>query len=1127
MAEAIATLSLVTNVFQVVSFTAQVVELCRSTLEDGSPDPSIAQKTAHLETLLKSLKDHVHRFDPVCPDDDETNAAKVDRQDARNRLRNISKDLADKIEELHSEMAKITVLQSSSWPKRLRAMAKYKFRYEPKISLLMKHIDATRGQLDSEFLSRTCSSTQASHIRSMKEFSNLKDDVKKLINNWAEGARDLQDLVSTEAHSTRALIRTQAEHTRKKIDAKKAQQSLDETRKRILSTLWFPEMNERENMITDASMDTVDWILFDDLPNGEKRSFRRWLRSDESMFWISGKPGSGKSTLAKFLLKDHRTKDNLVAWKPSIQLLRFFFFEIGQNPLQTQLAGCLRTLLHQLLTARPDAFKGLLDKYPALINKASEHDWALRELTEVLLESLQSETLGICIFLDGLDEQHFDESNSILLELIQPLNNLPNVKICALSRAENTFRQYFEPYPKIRMQQLTLVAMQAYVRGCLDCHRGRLKIPPEQYEEFVERISEKSDGVYLWTALVLKSLVRGIRNGDTWTIIQSRIEEYAPGLNELYNGMLKRQNADELLYKEDASRLFWSTLFYLESAPLFGEFDAVLSILGGDQENRKLMRSIISTKGILTENDTERIVAAHEEWLFARSAGLIELSARGDEKDQGLLDLHVEFVHRSVREFLLGTEKGKEVLSYDGRPDKQKVLKLLDDIIERAYVFCSLSSGDSTKQPIRLEPTFRRLMSDMVALMQGLGIEATRILALHEPWMPPCGRNIILEQIITSLYTLCGMLTSRKAHTARLFDSLTPYQKADILWYNCFTFGLDTGPPLVQWKLKDDYPDSFPNAQAWNEGWPMLKKNQMACFRLLLEVGADPNITLAPLASSLVRKRPDLWHGRRGLSSYQLFIYGICTVLNHCSRLELSEVLIREVLAQIEDCLKIFHEHLASGRNDEMSFELGNIDTGYNMPWQLAFRVSDQWFLEKIRRAGNCQTWESMSALCSTFSHAKAVRLVGLYTKPKDAGYDRDWSPIQLREEEAEIARRIEIWFEYKLRDCLTLHWDDTMNWAVTELIHLARGRSDESQTENNEYLKRLKIQRARRIQEVIERLETEMERAEEEVAEVERAKKGEGREGRGPRRERAEKWLLARKRFENPARLGLTSLRG
>ena len=63
----------------------------------------------------------------------------------------------------------------------------------------------------------------------------------------------------------------------------------------------------------------------------------------------------------------------------------------------------------------------------------------------------------------------------------------------------------------------------------------------------------KASGVFLWVVLVVRSLLRGLRNRDTIKDLRKRLEELPFGLAALYTHMLGHV---EPLYKEQSSRAF-------------------------------------------------------------------------------------------------------------------------------------------------------------------------------------------------------------------------------------------------------------------------------------------------------------------------------------------------------------------------------------------------------------------------------------------------------------------------------------------------------------------------------------------------------------------------------------------
>jgi len=292
-------------------------------------------------------------------------------------------------------------------------------------------------------------------------------------------------------------------------------------------------------------------------------------------------------------------------------------------------------MLHHLLSEgrkNTDVLLKLSSTLDTLTDKFFEHDWSLRELQEALYVSLKVEDLAFCIFLDGLDEQNADECNSVL-DLIDALRKLPNVKLCVSSRAEIVFRRRFNTFPKIYMQNLTSMAMQSFVEDRIKHYVKNntsfmLDTTDVRLDHFARHLVDKSNGVFHWTALVLKNLIRGIQNGDTWDTLQIRVEQYSSGLNELFYNMWNRRNGDVQFYKEEAARLLMETCQDSTSrtrARIAGHDFSFRDTIILDQTCLNRLREIITTRGRLTETDMECLRAAHEAWLFTRSAGLVEM----------------------------------------------------------------------------------------------------------------------------------------------------------------------------------------------------------------------------------------------------------------------------------------------------------------------------------------------------------------------------------------------------------------------------------------------------------------------------------------------------------------------
>lgn len=99
-------------------------------------------------------------------------------------------------------------------------------------------------------------------------------------------------------------------------------------RQRFLNSFRFDEINQRKSDITDPEDAIFNRIFqsFENTAKGNKTTvptdsdirleeidtvwhrLTDWLKSDEYLFWIQGKPGAGKSTLIKFITSQTATQ---------------------------------------------------------------------------------------------------------------------------------------------------------------------------------------------------------------------------------------------------------------------------------------------------------------------------------------------------------------------------------------------------------------------------------------------------------------------------------------------------------------------------------------------------------------------------------------------------------------------------------------------------------------------------------------------------------------------------------------------------------------------------------------------------------------------------------------------------
>ncbi|KAM0704720.1 hypothetical protein Q7P35_007506 [Cladosporium inversicolor] len=335
----------------------------------------------------------------------------------------------------------------------------------------------------------------------------------------------------------------------------------------LLDSLRYDDMNQRLESIKTPWPGTFDWIFEDDLNTGEpveeltksspictlaaddttnslagthdrerfrmrtrhRGLFTKWLISDNPVFWVCGKAGSGKSTLVAHIVDDRRTRLGLMRWANVSQLniLSFFFWRPG-SVLQRDVKGLLRSLLFQLLVAKP-FLRASLDLDSSIVS-AMQINWTpakLQSAWRLALENIGNDHL--CIFIDGLDE--FTGDYEDLLDVLLKTSQVRNIKLCLSSRPIASMIRRLSSYPSLSLQQLNEPDIKTYVQGKLQPYGGL-------QSNFAHTVVERAEGVFLWAALVVTSLISGFIAGDEQQLLQTRLLAVPTELNDLLTQML-------------------------------------------------------------------------------------------------------------------------------------------------------------------------------------------------------------------------------------------------------------------------------------------------------------------------------------------------------------------------------------------------------------------------------------------------------------------------------------------------------------------------------------------------------------------------------------------------------------
>ncbi|KAL8718409.1 MAG: hypothetical protein Q9225_004452 [Loekoesia sp. 1 TL-2023] len=387
-----------------------------------------------------------------------------------------------------------------------------------------------------------------------QDIRGLDQNIQDLVQALEKGHKTVEQLLANNSRQTQ-------DHFDKKFESYTKTATDRFAHQRFLESLFFPEIESRQEQIPEAFEETCRWIFE---PPTNKRSkdqrwsnFHDWLEIGYGVYWISGKPGSGKSTLMKYIVNEDLTMQLLDNWKRDKDLLTisFFFWNTG-TVLQKSAAGLLRSLLYQIAK-----------KWPELVNLTKMHPgksireieistplfaaWTDRRLLSVLKTFLDQKpaSVSLCAFIDGLDEFVGDED--LLLDMIRLFSEASQCKICVSSRPEQALRQEFELCPQLRIQDLNYDDIEKMANGklipSLQKHSCIVK-DSDEVASLIRNLTEKASGVFLWLDLMINDLIRGARNGDTVQELQARLQRTPETINGVYAHILN--NLDPLYQKK-------------------------------------------------------------------------------------------------------------------------------------------------------------------------------------------------------------------------------------------------------------------------------------------------------------------------------------------------------------------------------------------------------------------------------------------------------------------------------------------------------------------------------------------------------------------------------------------------
>ena len=205
----------------------------------------------------------------------------------------------------------------------------------------------------------------------------------------------------------------------------------------------------------------------------------------------------------KYIHDRPQTATLLSQWAGILPLVRagFFFWYPGTSMQKSQ-NGLLRSILYQILKQEPRltpvAYEQAWLEYNGRGTKllSLNRTELIRAVTRITTQ--QAFPLKLCLIMDGLDE--YDGDHQEIVDLFETMAKSSTTKILVSSRPWLLFKNAFNAYPKLILQDLTREDIKKYAETMLT---GSSRMAELQKEDplsantLIGDIVEKSSGVFL------------------------------------------------------------------------------------------------------------------------------------------------------------------------------------------------------------------------------------------------------------------------------------------------------------------------------------------------------------------------------------------------------------------------------------------------------------------------------------------------------------------------------------------------------------------------------------------------------------------------------------------------------
>ncbi|KAI1295904.1 hypothetical protein F5Y03DRAFT_399068 [Xylaria venustula] len=288
---------------------------------------------------------------------------------------------------------------------------------------------------------------------------------------------------------------------------------------------------------TNKTAGTCEWAI-------KLKSFENWRNSSSEtpiFYWLTGEPAAGKTVLATHIVRHLQTIGTDVC---------YHFFQHGRKTHQT-IGGCLRQIAYQMALHHLSVRQNLhmMQEAGVVFDKDDERAiWRKVFMNDIFHLPLQRPQYWV---IDGLDEC-VDATS--LFGLIAKFKPTFPIRFYFVTRKRPDLDRHFSRFEQqifthhIDTSQ-TLTDIGAYIRD----NAAMLPVDKEESGPLIDRIVQKSRGIFLWARFALEGLEQVYSDEN----VDDVLDEMPEGMTSVYSRILEMMATNTREFKLTKAILTW------------------------------------------------------------------------------------------------------------------------------------------------------------------------------------------------------------------------------------------------------------------------------------------------------------------------------------------------------------------------------------------------------------------------------------------------------------------------------------------------------------------------------------------------------------------------------------------